>query len=544
MPGNDSAPPYAYLLGLITAKGTIYPTSKKIAIEFPHANNHVNGIATCPECGALATKSRGGVGLTCRGCGVEVDDHLRVRYEQRASTLKSISEGIIPYVTAGNSIQSTILGNKSVSVMVLDFKDNAELFAKILGDFPVELNYWTFRIPSKMWRGSDAERLAYMSGIFDATGYANVGNWIPRMGKNGQERMRVYIQIVRNWHLTCDIDQFLRNSLSCPVQTIDWGHPNIRDSKLEDYRTGKASSGGREHQIKVYPEYLPPLSPLLSHKKQLLGDLLAHNLRCEFPQEYGWFPPTPIKDNQRKPAHPGESDVRLPVELQKHFDASWQISLALGTKDLVEYASKASSFEAFALTGDLKCAEAAGPLRARLNQLSQYLHQGLPAARKIAEPTASPARQRAYLEKDTYPVLIKLLEKELVARKQSKPIVLDTSARNLNSSIQHLSKGQLAHIDVMDSWSIRPDIIAFTDSAAEPILVEAKIEPLSLAHLGQILAYCAVAAPKRAILVSTEPVSDALRRTILRYPGILDYGSGSAVEIAHLDGQSINYLRF
>lgn len=53
---NDSL---AYILGLLCARGHIYPTSKRIVIEFAHKNKTIEGIAYCPKCGEMATSPAG-----------------------------------------------------------------------------------------------------------------------------------------------------------------------------------------------------------------------------------------------------------------------------------------------------------------------------------------------------------------------------------------------------------------------------------------------------------------------------------------------------
>ena len=43
---------------------------------------------------------------------------------------------------------------------------------------------------------------------------------------------RVYIEIPGNWQFVIDVANMLK-SLDIPVQTIDFGHPNFRDSNLK-----------------------------------------------------------------------------------------------------------------------------------------------------------------------------------------------------------------------------------------------------------------------------------------------------------------------
>ena len=72
------------------------------------------------------------------------------------------------------------------------------------------------------------ERKELLRGIADVTGYIRRSN--AAYGQRGKHR--VYIEIPRNWKLVIDIANMLK-SLNIPIQTIDFGHPNCRDSNLK-----------------------------------------------------------------------------------------------------------------------------------------------------------------------------------------------------------------------------------------------------------------------------------------------------------------------
>ena len=79
---NDSL---AYLLGLLCARGHIYPASKRIVIEFAHKNKTIEGIAYCPKCGEMATSPSGKDYLMCKNksCQAIVDKSVKPVYEQQ-----------------------------------------------------------------------------------------------------------------------------------------------------------------------------------------------------------------------------------------------------------------------------------------------------------------------------------------------------------------------------------------------------------------------------------------------------------------------------
>ena len=53
----EKSPSLFYLLGLLCGKG--YILEKSLSLNFPHKNIIVEGIAHCPMCGYLATKTFG-----------------------------------------------------------------------------------------------------------------------------------------------------------------------------------------------------------------------------------------------------------------------------------------------------------------------------------------------------------------------------------------------------------------------------------------------------------------------------------------------------
>ncbi len=535
----------AYLLGLICGKGFIYRNSLQVAIEFAHNNEFIDGIAHCEKCGFMATKAVGGEILKCKNktCGSTVSPTTKPRYEQQQSTRDSVKNVIVPFIAGNTSIRTNVTGNKSLTMLVLDFRDEPDLFEWVESKFPSAQDYSEFRMPDWVWTLNYECSLEFLNGALDATGYANAGSWTPRDGKSGTGRMRLYLQVVRNWGIVADYDSYIRDHLKKPVQTVDWGHPNIRDSKLQDYRAMGQTAWAREHQIKFFPEYFEDSKFRLSHKQALFQELLSHNKSCQFPADTGWFPPAVISETKRKARHPGEEDPRLPKHVRQHFDAFWQINLALGSRGLEALAQSAASPECFRLTGDLQLDRDVDQLRSELEQKWNDLTDALPAAREVTPKSKPALNARESLEKDTYAPLVELLSAELRAWSGREPFVFDTSSGNLNNFIARLEDNQLEELDFCDTFNIRPDVVGFVPGVKEAFFIESKIELLNLKHLGQLIGYCAVAVPKRALLISTEPLSESLTRSILSKPSVLEYAPGKQIEIAQLVGNKIEYWK-
>jgi len=534
---------YFYLLGLICGKGYIYKKSLQIAIEFAHSNESIDGIAHCQKCGFLATKAPSGDFLICKNpnCRVTVPKNTKKRYEQSHSTKNSVRVVIAPFICADSRIKSAISGSKSITMLILDFKSEPEIFERLLADAGEGTDFSNLRIPKRVWASKFDESLEFLNGLLDSTGYANAGGWIPRDGATGTGRMRLYIQIVRNWHLCAEIDVFLRDKLKRPVQTIDWGHPNIRDSNLQDFRSNRETAWTREHQIKFFPEYYSDITFRLTHKAQMFGELLEHNLGAGFQSDKGWFPPGKIQDGRRKARHPGEDDPRLPIEVRRHFDAFWQVNLALGSSSFRGILDSSPNPETYALTGDVNDTRDAGVLFSHLHSVWSNLALKLSPIREKATLRVGRTSQVRELERATYEPLVKILKGELESEYGPDVVAFDTSSGNLNSFIARLDSDKVQKLAEWDSFDIRPDVVGFAVSESRPVFIESKIDLLTLKHLGQLLGYCAAANPKRAILVSTKAMSESLTRAILRNPTLLEYGDVGTVEIGQLEGSQIRY---
>ena len=97
------------------------------------------------------------------------------------------------------------------------------------------------------------------------TGYIRKSNIA--FGHDGWHR--VYIEIPGNWQFVIDIANMLKK-LDIPVQTIDFGHPNFRDSNLKKYEQGKPNYWKKEHQVKIWANEFLPIGFNILHKRRAL----------------------------------------------------------------------------------------------------------------------------------------------------------------------------------------------------------------------------------------------------------------------------------
>lgn len=96
------------------------------------------------------------------------------------------------------------------------------------------VHHSTMTMNSELFKMTTDEKKELLRGMGDVTGYIRKSNIA--YGNEGWHR--VYIEIPGNWQLVIDIANMLKD-LDIPVQTIDFGHPNFRDSSLKMYNKGK-----------------------------------------------------------------------------------------------------------------------------------------------------------------------------------------------------------------------------------------------------------------------------------------------------------------
>lgn len=165
-----------------------------------------------------------------------------------------------------------------------------------------------------------------MRGIADVTGYIRASNIA--YGMDGHHR--VYIEIPGNWDLTINVANMLKD-LDVPVQTIDFGHPNFRDSKLKKYNEGKPLYWKKEHQIKVYANEFLPIGFNIFHKRRALEKYAKELLMyLDENETHRYYWEKPIR-RKHKPSHPAEYDDSLPAVIRgKHFESWTDLAKMLG----------------------------------------------------------------------------------------------------------------------------------------------------------------------------------------------------------------------
>jgi DNA-directed RNA polymerase subunit M/transcription elongation factor TFIIS len=514
--------PVAYLLGLMCGRGHILKTDKRIVIEFAHKNETISGIALCPKCGDLATASKDGDAgvLVCKSCKNQVPESVKQVYEQKKSTIKSIHDNIIPYLSTKFNSSFEVVGNDHMTYLVMEFKENDETFTEIANYFQGKTGFDSFIIPKELYGSTKENKIEFVNGFLDTAGFFNSGGWLPRNGKNGTGRMRAYIQIVRNWKMPVLICNFLKNELGLPIHTIDWGHPNIRDSDMNDYFNSGKTTWSREHQVKFFPEYYTCFALRITHKQKMFEELSQYNKRVSFDNLEDCDPPSPISRKQLKPTHLGENDFRIPQKLRNHYDAYWQLCSTVGCIFANKKISASAHPDAYFLTGMLdagqKAVEEFNEIRCKLTA------EKIAAHKKLGPKVKKESKQRENPEEALYEPIGTWFQSYLKASFEGEIIVHNTSSQYLDKFVA----GRRELYDLFDSceeYKIKPDLVGFITERKELGFVEVKVGELTLKDIGQLLGYCLVAKPTVAILTSPKNPSITLIKTLKAYPQLLQY---------------------
>lgn len=184
----------------------------------------------------------------------------------------------------------------------------------------------TMTMNDELFSITTEEKKELLRGIADVTGYIRKSN--AAFGQNGAHR--VYIEIPGNWDMVVSVANMLKE-LDVPVQTIDFGHPNFRDSNLSKYNEGKPNYWKKEHQVKIWANEFLPIGFNITHKQRALEkyvEELLLNMNPSSTHKYYWEKPTRSKV---KPIHPGENDPSLPISIRgQHFESWTDLARALG----------------------------------------------------------------------------------------------------------------------------------------------------------------------------------------------------------------------
>ncbi|MBQ7794074.1 MAG: hypothetical protein IJ366_06075 [Clostridia bacterium] len=282
----------AYLIGMILGNGEVQRKSDAttITIELPHKNL--------------------------------IDDEGREVSVYVKSSLTDIRNIIEPLI--GYSLP--ISQNKRATQISFTKPNEDYTMREILRFIGNGVHHSTMSMNDELFNMTTDERKELLRGMADVTGYIRKSNIA--FGQDGCHR--VYIEIPGNWQLVIDIANMLK-SLDIPVQTIDFGHPNFRDSNLKKYNEGKPYYWKKEHQVKIWANEFLPIGFNIEHKQKALekyANELLEYLDENKTHKFYWEKPIRKKE---KPFHPMVNDEYLPEAIRgKHFESWTELAKELG----------------------------------------------------------------------------------------------------------------------------------------------------------------------------------------------------------------------
>lgn len=536
---------FVYLLGLIIGRGHINYLQHRIIIEFAHKNEILEGIAHCQKCGGLATERKENNhqnNLFCKLCGAIVPSSQKKSYLQQEETLNSLSNAIIPFISKLINAKFLIRGNSHITFLIIDLSPSdptLKMIEKLLNGCS---SFDSFHIPTSMHKEPRDIKIEFINGLMDTASFPAAGGWLNRDGQKGTGRMRSYFQIVRNWHLPVELCNFLRD-MNLPIHTIDWGHPNIRDSKMEDYYNSNPTSWSREHQLKFFPEYYHEFSMKLRHKNLMMKELIDHNLAASFSKKEDCDAPSTIGAAKIKAIHLGESDSRIPLPVRCHIDAFWQVCHKMGCQQTNTKINGSKNKDVFYLTGCDKGLNISHEqqIRQRASKdLSDKIIQSYQGATApLIASQKSKGRIRTTPEADLYEPIKEWLDKDL-KRQGLNSKVYDTSSFYLDKFI--LQNNLFDIFEFCDNYKIKPDIVGFDIINKKLHFIEVKIGELTILDIGQLLGYCLVAKPESAYLVSPKNPSPSLIKTLSSNLNLLSYGDNKMIKIGKWENNKINVV--
>lgn len=276
---------FAYLLGLITARGTISESggTRQVSIEFPYQSLYVQGIKK------------------------EFDQDLYIRLG-----LETIRDRLLDLTNADFETIHTNTAN----ILVLRFLRNTTTWRTIKMHLQEKTSYGNFSVPEILFSKSvprDWKR-EYLRGFADVAGNVRRSNRYT----DGLNRVRLdVLNYISNWEMPVQLCRVLEEHLEVPVQLITWGHPNM-------------GRGFREHQINIFAVPFSKIGFSFEHKQEILKEFIEYDER-QSPRKI--YNPCPGRKTlrKRKTKSKTENDERLDERIRgQHFNAYWQICKKLG----------------------------------------------------------------------------------------------------------------------------------------------------------------------------------------------------------------------
>lgn len=277
----------AYLLGLITARGTFYLQGdvRRLLIDFPHK--------------LLKANPPPGLGLD-----FDVQKETRLALDDVRRRVNELLEVNVEINRMRHNVQ-----------LVAVFTKNTMAWRNLRALFRNRSSYKKFAIPSVIFEAPHTWQKEFVRGYADAAATPSHAD------RDWTEIQRIVLQVQHeNWYLPIQLCKLLQVDLGTGVENILYGHPNLRGAK----------NWAKEHRIRIYAENFKPIGFYFSYKQQILEAMIEWNRKRSSATHLGCnpFTKTPGKPKAKRK---DERHPTLPTCLRgRHFNAYFQICQALG----------------------------------------------------------------------------------------------------------------------------------------------------------------------------------------------------------------------
>jgi len=141
-------------------------------------------------------------------------------------------------------------------------------------------------------------------------------------------------------------------------------------------------------------------------------------------------------------------------------------------------------------------------------------------------------------EKEMYPHVMEWLKSVLQSQHRRTEIrVWDSSSTKLSRIIEDNNLAEF--YPDYQSFDISVDVVGAVMKSVRPdlVFVECKLQAITLRDLGQLLGYCRVAKPAKALLISPAYISQGMHYLLKAYDRteVLEYGDNQSILIARWD---------
>ena len=282
----------AYLIGMILGNGEVQrkADTTTITVELPHKN-------------------------------LRDDDGREVSVYVKSSLadIRGIVEPLIGYALP-------ISQTKTATQFSFTMPNKEYTMREILRFIGNGVHHSTMSMNSELFSMTTDEKKELLRGIADVTAYIRRSNMA--FGQEGWHR--VYIEIPANWQMVIDIANMLKD-LDIPIQNIDFGHPNFRDTNLKEYNKGKPYYWKKEHQVKIWANEFLPIGFNIVHKQRALEKYAEELLEyLDEAKTHKFYWEKPIK-RKAKPYHPMIHDESIPEAVRgKHYESWADLARELG----------------------------------------------------------------------------------------------------------------------------------------------------------------------------------------------------------------------